>query len=174
MGCKLRGLFKDEYPEIAVPVMTESLKDTFVIDAVNAGASGYMFLNDMSSESLLQSIHRAVEGNTQISTELLRAAVENLLQNGRKTLAERTAESARLTEREVEVPRLMGNGDPNKIIAETLGIAIDTVKKHVSNIIDKLQARSRTHASIIAARAGLVGNPVNGLPDTVEVKALVK
>jgi DNA-binding NarL/FixJ family response regulator len=54
----------------------------------------------------------------------------------------------------------MGNGDSNKIMAETLGITLDTVKKHVRNVIDKLQARSRTHASIIAAQAGIVGNPI--------------
>jgi DNA-binding NarL/FixJ family response regulator len=77
---------------------------------------------------LLQSIHRAVEGGTQMSTELLRAAVENLLQNGRKTLAERTAEATHLTEREVDVLRLMGNGDSNKIIAATLGITPDTTR----------------------------------------------
>jgi DNA-binding NarL/FixJ family response regulator len=57
----------------------------------------------------------------------------------------------------------MGNGDSNKIIAATLGITLDTTKKHVQNIIEKLQARSRTHAAIIAAQAGIVGNPVNGL-----------
>ena len=54
----------------------------------------------------------------------------------------------------------MGNGDSNKIIAETLGITMDTAKKHVRNVIDKMQARSRTHAAILAAQAGIVGNPV--------------
>ena len=87
----------------------------------------------------------------------------NLIQNGRKTLAERTAEAAHLTEREVDVLRLLGNGDSNKIIAATLGITLDTTKKHVRNVIDKMQARSRTHAAIIAAQAGIVGNPVTAI-----------
>jgi len=91
---------------------------------------------------------------------VLRAAVDNLIENGRKTLAERTTEAAHLTGREVDVLRLMGNGDSNKIISETLGITLDTTKKHVRNVIDKLQARSRTHAAIIAAQAGIIGNPV--------------
>ncbi|MBM2824563.1 MAG: two component transcriptional regulator, LuxR family, partial [Dehalococcoidales bacterium] len=69
-------------------------------------------------------------------------------------------EAAHLTGREVDVLRLMGNGDSNKIIAETLGITLDTTKKHVRNVIDKMQARSRTHAAIIAAQAGIVGKPV--------------
>jgi len=161
-GVKATKLIKDEFPEVAVLVLTENLNDSYVIDAIHAGAAGYIFLKDMSPETLLQSIYRAVEGGAQMSTAVLRAAVEHLLLNGQKTLAERTAETAHLTPREVDVLRLMGNGDSNKAIAETLGITLDTTKKHVRNVIDKLQARSRTHASIIAAQAGIVGNPING------------
>jgi DNA-binding NarL/FixJ family response regulator len=64
------------------------------------------------------------------------------------------------------VLRLMGNGDSNKIIAETLDISLDTAKKHVRNIIDKIQARNRTHAAIIAAQAGIVGNPITAVAQT--------
>jgi DNA-binding NarL/FixJ family response regulator len=162
-GVQATRLIKEEFPEIAVLVLTENLNDSYVIDAIHAGAGGYIFLKDMSPEVLLQSIHRAVEGGMQMKTELLHTAVENLIQNGRKTLAERTAEAAHLTEREVDVLRLLGNGDSNKIIATTLGITLDTTKKHVRNVIDKLQARSRTHAAIIAAQAGIVGNPITTL-----------
>jgi len=162
-GVQATRLIKDAFPDIAVLVLTENLNDSYVIDAIHAGAGGYIFLNEMSPEVLLQSIHRVVEGGTQMTAVLLRTAVENLLQNGRKTLAERTAEAAHLTEREVDVLRLLGNGDSNKIIATTLGITLDTTKKHVRNVIDKLQARSRTHAAIIAAQAGIVGNPINGI-----------
>jgi len=168
-GVQATRLIKDEFPEIAVLVLTENLNDSYVIDAIHAGAAGYMFLQDLSPEVLLQSIHRSVKGSTQMTTALLRAAIENLLQNGRKTLAERTTEAARLTEREVDVLRLMGNGDSNKTIAATLGITLDTTKKHIRNVIDKLQARSRTHAAIIAAQAGIVGNPINeGIVTVIE------
>jgi DNA-binding NarL/FixJ family response regulator len=167
-GVQATRLIKDEFPKVAVLVLTENLNDSYVIDAIHAGAGGYIFLKDMSPEQLLQSIHRAVEGGMQMKTELLHAAVENLIQNGRKTLAERTAEAAHLTEREVDVLRLLGNGDSNKAIADTLGITMDTTKKHVRNVIDKLQARSRTHAAIIAAQAGIVGNPINGLAAVLE------
>ena len=159
-GVQATRLIKDEFPEIAVLVLTENMNDSYVIEAIHAGAGGYIFIKDMTPEVLLQSIHRVVEGGTQMKTELLHQAVENLILNGRKTLAERTTEAAHLTEREVDVLRLMGNGDSNKIIAATLGITLDTTKKHVRNVIDKMQARSRTHAAIIAAQAGLVGNPV--------------
>ena len=159
-GVQATRIVKDAFPEIAVIVLTESINDSYIIDAIHAGAGGYIFLKDMTQDVLLDSIHRVVTGGMQMKTELLHTAVENLIQNGRKTLAERTAEAAHLTEREVDILRLMGNGDSNKIMAETLGITLDTVKKHVRNVIDKLQARSRTHASIIAAQAGIVGNPI--------------
>ena len=159
-GVQATRLIKDKFPEIAVLVLTESVNDTYVIEAIHAGAGGYIFIKDMTPEVLIQSIHHIAEGAIQMKTELLHTAVENLIQNGRKTLAERTTEAAHLTEREVDVLRLMGNGDSNKVMAETLDITLDTVKKHVRNVIDKLQARSRTHAAIIAAQAGIVGIPI--------------
>jgi len=159
-GVQATRLIKEEFPEAAVLVLTESDNDTNVIDAIHAGAGGYIFLKDMTAETLLLSVYRVVEGGTQIRTELLRRAVDALIQNGRKTLAERTAEAAHLTPREVDVLRIMGNGETNKVIGSTLNISLDTAKKHVQNIISKLGARSRTHAAIIAAQVGIVGNPV--------------
>ncbi len=160
-GIQATKLIKDEFPEIAVLVLTENPNDSYIIDAIKAGAGGYIFLKDLSPEVLIKSIFRIVEGGTQITTALLRTAVENLIQNGRRTLAERTTETAHLTEREVDVLRLMGNGNSNKEISQSLNITSDTVKKHIGNIVSKLQARSRTHASIIAAQAGIIGKPVN-------------
>jgi DNA-binding NarL/FixJ family response regulator len=159
-GVQATTIIKDEFPEIAILVLTDNSNDSYVIDAIHAGAGGYIFLQDMTPDELLHSIQQVVNGGTQIKTELLHKAVESLIQNGRKTLAERTTEAAHLTEREIDILRLMGNGDSNKLMAETLGITLDTVKKHVRNVIDKLQARSRTHAAIIAAQAGIVGKPV--------------
>jgi DNA-binding NarL/FixJ family response regulator len=159
-GVLATRLIKKEFPDIAVLVLTENLNDSYVIDAIHAGAGGYIFLKDMTPEMLIQSIYGVVDGGAQMTTALLCTAVESLIQNGRRTLAERTTDAAHLTEREVDVLRLMGNGDSNKIIAETLGISLDTTKKHVRNVIEKMQARSRTHASIIAAQAGIIGTPV--------------
>ena len=159
-GVQATRLIMNEFPEVAVMVLTEFDNDSNVIDAIQAGAGGYIFLKDMTPETLLQSIHQVGKGGAQVKTELLRKAVDDLIQNGRMTLAERTAEAAHLTPREVDVLRLMGNGDTNKAIAATLGITLDTAKKHVANVISKLQARSRTHAAIIAAQSGIAGNPI--------------
>jgi DNA-binding NarL/FixJ family response regulator len=160
-GIQATRLIREEFPEVVVLVLTESINDSYVIDAIHAGAAGYIFLKDMAPEELLQGIQRVVEGGVQMKMELLRTAVENLIQNGRKTLAERTIEAAHLTEREVDVLRLLGHGDSNKTISATLGITLDTTKKYVRNVIHKMQACSRTHAAIIATQAGIVGNSVS-------------
>ena len=156
-GIKVTKLIKDEFPEVVILVLTENSNDSNIIDAIHAGASGYIFLNDMTPEALIKCIWDVLEGGAQINAKLLKAAVDDLLQNGRKTLAERTAEAAHLTEREVDVVRLLGNGQSNKQISESLGITLDTTKKHVRNIIDKLQAHGRTHAALIAAQTGIAG-----------------
>lgn len=159
-GVQATRIIKEGFPDVGVLVLTEYDNDSHVIDAIHAGAGGYIFMTGMLPEALLESIHRVIEGGTQMKTALLRQAVDALLQNGRKTLAERTTEAAHLTDREVEVLRLMGNGDTNSEISQNLGISMDTVKKHVHSIINKMQARSRTHACIIAAQAGIVGKLV--------------
>ena len=159
-GVQATRVIREQFPGVAVLVLTELDNDSNVIDAIHAGTGGYIFLKDMAPETLLQSVHRVVEGGMQMKTELLRKAVDALIQNGWKTLAECTAEAAHLTPREVDVLRLMGNGDSNKAIAEDLSISLDTTKKHVQNVISKLGANSRTHAAIIAAQSGIAGSPV--------------
>ena len=171
-GVQATRLIKDQFPEVAVLVLTEHDNDSNVIDAIHAGAGGYIFLKEMSPGALLESTHRVIEGGTQMKTALLRTAVDALLQNGRRTLAERTTEAAHLTPREIDVLRLMGNGDTNKAIATTLGITLDTTKKHVGNVIDKLKARSRTCAAIIAAQAGIVGSPITHIQPEPEASTL--
>jgi len=69
-GVQATRLIKESFPEVAVLVLTENLNDTYVIDAINAGAGGYIFLKDTAPEALLESIHRVVDGSTQIKTEL--------------------------------------------------------------------------------------------------------
>jgi signal transduction histidine kinase len=141
-GIQATRLIKEQFPEVAVLVLTENLNDSYVIDAIHAGAGGYIFLKDMAPEELLQGIQRVVMGGMQMKRELLHTAVENLIQNDQKTLAERTTDAAHLTKREVEVLRLLGHGDSNNAISETLGITLDTTNKHVRNVIDKLQERT--------------------------------
>ena len=159
-GVELTRLVKQEFPTVAVLVLSEKANDTHVIDAIQAGAGGYIFLNEIAPAALLQSIHQSVQGGTQMQATLLRRAVDTLLENGRRTLAQQTTAAARLTGRDVDVLRLLGNGDSDKVIGERLTMTQVVVKQHVRSVIAKLHAGTRARAAIIAAQAGVVGNPI--------------
>ncbi len=164
-GLPAAKLIKDTFPDAAVLVLAERFNDSHIVNAIHAGAGGFIFLNEMSEWELLRSIHGVLEDRLQMSASLLRSAVDSLLDNGPRTLAEFTAEAANLTAREIDVLRIMGNGETNKVIAESLNISVDTTKKHIRNIVGKLHARSRTHAAIIAAQTGIASNPVTPAPE---------
>lgn len=174
-GAQVAMVIKDEFPKMAVLVLVENPNDSYVIDVIQAGASGYFFLTNTTPRDLLNGVRGVIEGRTQMKAALLRSAVEALIQNRRKPLAKLAAE-AHLTEREVDVLRLLGNGDSNKVIAAALNITLDTTKKHIRRVIAKLRARSRTHAAVIAAQAGAQDEPVLGAtyPEapTIPVRAL--
>ena len=160
-GAQVTMVIKDEFPKMAVLVLVENPNDSYVIDVIQAGDGGYFFLTNTTPRDLPNGVRGVIEGRTQMKAALLRSAVEALIQNRRKTLAKLAAE-AHLTEREVDVLRLLGNGDSNKVIAEALNITLDTTKKHIRRVIAKLRARSRTHAAVIAALAGTQDKPVLG------------
>src|ERR1035437_2195620 len=75
-GVRVARLVRQEFPEVAVLVLTENPDDSPIIDAIQSGAAGYIFLKDITPELLVQSIYGAVEGGSQISTTVLRSAVE--------------------------------------------------------------------------------------------------
>ncbi len=110
--------------------------------AMSAGAWGYL-LKDAAPAELVSSIRRVVAGRTAIGPEAA------------SLLAQRMG-SLELTERELEVLKLLAAGDGNKQIGTKLGIAPGTVKAHIANLFTKLGAQGRTEAVAIALRRGLV------------------
>jgi DNA-binding NarL/FixJ family response regulator len=135
-----------ELPETKVVVLTSMLEDASVGGAVRAGATGYL-LKDTRAPELLQAIKAAAAGQVQLSP----SAAARLV---REVAGPQRAEM--LSEREVDVLRLLARGLANKEIARDLGIAEKTVKTHVSNILGKLGVQSRTQAALYAGRVGLV------------------
>jgi DNA-binding NarL/FixJ family response regulator len=122
-----------------------------VIDTIRAGARGFM-LKDVSYQQLVAAIRAVAEGGTVFQP----AVTERLLRAARPCPpAEPGIE--RLTEREVEVVRLMSGGYSNREIAHALGTAEGTVKNQVSSVLAKLGARDRTRAVLKALEMGLLG-----------------
>lgn len=148
-GVEATATIRRELPDVEVIALTSILEDNSVVDAVRAGAIGYL-LKDTEAEELIRAIKAAAAGQVQLSPK----AAARLL---REVRAPENPEV--LTERETEVLRLLGGGQSNKEIAQTLVIGEKTVKTHVSNILAKLNVRSRTQAALYATRIGLVEMP---------------
>ena len=145
-GIQATAVIRKELPETEVIALTSVLEDASVVDAVRAGAIGYLLKNTEADE-LIQAIRAAATGQVHLSPQ---AAARLMLE---VHLSE-TPET--LTERETDVLRLLASGHSNKEIARELIIGEGTVKSHVSKILAKLGLTSRTQAALYAVRIGLV------------------
>jgi DNA-binding NarL/FixJ family response regulator len=141
-------------PLTRVLVLTISDQDSDVLDAILAGACGYM-LKDSSIQELMAGIRAAAIGESLISPHI----ASKVLQRVRSTSSvPEIAETIRseLSEREIEVLKLIANGKDNAQIARELVISPKTVKNHISNILMKLQISNRVQAAVYAARSGIL------------------
>jgi len=141
-------------PLTRVLVLTISDQDADVLDAILAGASGYL-LKDSSIQDLLQGIRSAAVGEALISPHI----AAKVLQRVRATsTSPEIADTIRaeLSDREIEVLKLIANGTDNAQIAAELHISPKTVKNHISNILMKLQIDNRIQAAVYAVRSGIV------------------
>ena len=141
-------------PLTRVVVLTISDEDADVMDAILAGACGYL-LKDSSIDELMAGIRAAWRGESLISPTI----AAKVLQRVRATSAQpEIAEAIRseLSDREIEVLKLIANGKDNALIAAELHISPKTVKNHISNILMKLQIDNRIQAAVYAVRSGIV------------------
>jgi NarL family two-component system response regulator LiaR len=145
-GIAATTAIRRDYPEVEVIALTSVLDDASVADAVRAGAIGYL-LKNASPQDLYRGIRAAAAGQVFLSPEAAALLVRQV---------KAPQKPKPLTPREIEVLRLLALGRANKQIARKLGLGEETVKTHVSNILGKLQAASRTQAALHAIRTGLV------------------
>jgi NarL family two-component system response regulator LiaR len=138
-----------QQPEMRILVLTSFAADDKVFPAIKAGALGYL-LKDSGPDELVQAIHQVHRGEPSLEPSIARKVLLELSQPPKTPL---TAEP--LTEREVDVLRLVAQGRSNRDIAEELVITEMTVRTHVSNILGKLHLASRTQAALYALREGL-------------------
>ena len=141
-------------PLARVVVLTISVEDDDVMDAVMAGACGYL-LKDSSIEELLSGIRAAAAGESLISPQIASKVLQRLRSQGKSEGAAETIR-AELSDREIQVLKLIANGKDNAEIARELFISPKTVKNHISNILMKLQIENRIQAAVYAVRSGIV------------------
>ena len=133
---------REEFPSARIIVLTTYVGDVQVMRALGAGARAYLLKSALRKE-LLETIRLVHSGQKRIVSEV---ATE---------LAEHATDDT-LSPREIEVLRLIANGNANKIIAVHLSITEETVKGHVKNILAKLAAKDRTHAVTIGLKRGII------------------
>ena len=132
-----------------VIVLTSFADDQKVFAAVRAGAAGYL-LKDVSPRELVEAIRTVNRGQALLNPTVAAKLMQEFAHESRP------AASRSLTDREMDVLRLIARGRSNKEIALELGVAEKTVKTHVSNILGKLQLADRTQAALFAVRERLV------------------
>jgi NarL family two-component system response regulator LiaR len=138
-------------PRTQVVVLTSYHEDAHIFPALKAGAISYI-LKDMKMEKLVDALHRAVQGEVTLHP---RVAVR-VLQNLRGENPDAEPLFTELTERELDVLKLIASGLTNNQIAEKLVISENTVKGHVSNILSKLHVADRTQVAVYAWQRGIV------------------
>jgi DNA-binding NarL/FixJ family response regulator len=131
-----------EFPAARIIVLTTYSGDTQVLRALKAGARGYILKGHVHKE-LLDAIRAVHAGQKRIPPEIA------------AQLADHATDDA-LTEREIDVLRLIGAGNSNKQIADQLSIGEATVKSHVTNILSKLGANDRAHSVTIGLKRGII------------------
>ena len=141
-------------PLTRVLVLTVSDQDADVLNAILAGACGYL-MKDASIDDLIRGISSASIGESLISPHIASKVLQRVRANTAAPEAEATIR-AELSEREIEVLKLIANGKDNAMIAAELHISPKTVKNHISNILMKLQIDNRIQAAVYAVRSGIV------------------
>ncbi len=142
-------------PRTRVVVLTISVDDGDVMDAVMAGACGYL-LKDSTITELISGIRAAAAGESLISPHIATKVLQVLRSQQSSSEWAGRPLRAELSERELEVLKLIAIGKDNAEIARDLFISPKTVKNHISNILMKLQIENRIQAAVYAVRSGIV------------------
>ena len=155
-------------PEARILVLSSFAADDKVFPAIKSGAMGYL-LKDSAPETLVRSIHQVYRGESSLHPKIARKLLQELTAPPPATPAPASGAPAGaiesqvdpLTEREVEVLKLVAQGLSNREISDQLVIVEGTVRAHVSNILSKLHLVSRTQATLYALREGLASLDVD-------------
>lgn len=143
-----------EWPQAKVIILTMYRQDAYVFEAVKAGARGYL-LKDADAKELVDAIRRVVAGEVLLDAEL----AGRIIQDFKAKREEAPGPHAELSEREVQILRLLAQGYTNLEIAAQLSLSEKTVRNRLSEIFQKLRLNNRTQAALYAIREGLAEPP---------------
>lgn len=150
-GVEATRQIKTRYPDISILVLTTYSDDEWVFDAIRAGASGYL-LKDTPRDDLIKAIRGTLAGRTYVDPSIAGKVLDRVTSQQTQPA---TLLTAKLTDREIEILRLIANGFSNADIAAKLFLSEGTVRNHVSAILNKMGVSDRTQAAVIAIQHGL-------------------
>jgi NarL family two-component system response regulator LiaR len=150
-GVEATRRLKDDSPRTQIIILTSFHEDEHIFPALQAGAISYL-LKDVKAAELAEAIRRAANGEATLHPRV----AERVIKEFRVGDPDRQSLFTDLTEREMEVLKLIAAGHSNQKIADQLVISIGTVKGHVSNILSKLHLADRTQAAVYAWKKGLI------------------
>lgn len=154
-GVEATELIHAECPRTQILSLSSFATDRYVVDVLRAGASGYL-VKDAEPEQIIHAIHRIYRGESVISQDVTRHVVEGL-ENSRATEVQPDQGLLdSLTEKELEVIRLLAQGMSNREMAQALFVTESSVKARFVKVMDKLGVRDRVQILVTAAKAGLV------------------
>ena len=152
-GVEAMRRIREQDADVKFIVLTTYDTDEYIFDAIEAGAKGYL-LKDTSREDLFKAVRGVHQGESLIQPGVVSRVLDRLAQLSRRP--GQGGEPLALSEREVEVLRLMAQGSAKKQIAADLSISESTVKTHVTNIFQKLEVSHRTEAVTKAMSKGII------------------
>jgi two-component system, NarL family, response regulator LiaR len=152
-GVEATRRIRDISPRTQVIIFSSFYKDEHIFPAIRSGALSYL-LKDARPEELVEAIQKAAAGEAVLDPKVAARIVQELQGNSDRDFNP----FAELSQRELEVLRLIANGLSNQSISENLFISEKTVKSHVSNILSKLHLSDRTQAAVYAWSKGIVRN----------------
>ncbi|MFL7812136.1 MAG: response regulator [Anaerolineales bacterium] len=150
-GVEATRQVKTVSPRTKIVVLTSYHQDEYIFPALQAGAISYI-LKDVKMDELADALRRASQGEATLHPRVASRVIQELHGANREELNPYTE----LTEREMEVLKLIAKGQSNSEIADSLVISVNTVKGHVSNILSKLHLADRTQAAVYAWQQGIV------------------
>ena len=154
-GIEATQQIKDLMPHVKILMLTISDEEADLYDAIKAGASGYL-LKEISIDEVADAIRSVWQGQSRISPSMASKLLTEFAAMSKRADERQQLPAPRLTDREMEVLKLVAQGLNNRDIAKELFISENTVKNHVRNILEKLQIHSRMEAVMIAVRQKLI------------------
>ena len=154
-GLAATAAIKQEFPAISVIVITMYENPDYLLQAIRAGAAGYL-LKSAATREVLTAVRQVLRGEFPLHPGVAAHLLQSLT---RERERQATLSEDQLTPREQAVLQLVAQGQTNRAIARTLNVSVGTVKLHVSHIIAKLGVSDRTQAAVRAVEIGLVTPP---------------